>query len=116
VGTPPADGEPKPGAAKRLVAVVSVILKLGVFVLVFQFALRNNEPLTLRLVPGYDWTTSVALALVGALCAGALLGVLAMSGHALALRRRASRAERELALARERSEPVAAGPEPARGV
>lgn len=83
----------RPSPLSRLVSWLAFALKLALFALVFVFALRNNEPVTLRLLPGYEWSTSLALALVGALCLGALLGVLAMSGHALRLRRRAQQAE-----------------------
>ncbi|MFN7752455.1 MAG: lipopolysaccharide assembly LapA domain-containing protein [Pseudomonadota bacterium] len=96
VGMPVADPERRSGAFSRLAGWIGFAFKVGLFVLVFAFALRNNEPVTLRLLPGQEWSTSLALALVGALCVGALLGVLAMSGHALKLRRRALQAEADV--------------------
>jgi len=115
VANPPVGSDARASALSRLASGVAIALKLGLFALVFLFALRNNEPVTLRLLPGYDWSTSLALALVGALCLGALFGVLAMSGHALRLRARAARAETELAAARATAV-TAAGQEAGRGV
>jgi uncharacterized integral membrane protein len=115
VANPPVGSEVRASALSRVASGVALALKIGLFALVFMFALRNNEPVTLRLLPGYDWSTSLALALVGTLCLGAVLGVLAMSGHALRLRARAARAEAELAAARMATAP-AAGQEAGRGV
>ncbi len=79
----------------RVFGYVSLALKLVLFALVFALAVKNSDPVTLKFFLGREVETSLAFALVAALCAGALSGVLAMTGHVLALRREGSRARAE---------------------
>ena len=84
-----------PSALGRLLGYVALGVKLALFALVFVLAVKNSEPVTLRFFLGREVETSLALALVAALCAGALFGVLLAfaSEAALAgLRRDRSRA------------------------
>jgi uncharacterized integral membrane protein len=88
-------GDPVAGgrsAFSRLLGYVWLAVKLALFGLVFALAVKNSEPVTLRFFLGREVETSLALALVAALCAGALFGVLAMAGRAFGLRREGSRA------------------------
>lgn len=89
-----------PSALRRLLGYVSLAVKLALFGLVFALAVKNSEPVTLRFFLGREVETSLALALVAALCAGALFGVLAMAGYAFGLRREGSRARGERDLLR----------------
>lgn len=89
----PASGR---SAIGRAFGYVSAAVKLALFALVFALAVKNSEPVTLRFFLGREVATSLALALVVALCIGALLGVLAMIGYAFTLRREASRARAEV--------------------
>ena len=84
-----------PSTFRRLLGYVSLAVKLMLFALVFALAVKNSEPVTLRFFLGHAFETSLALALVAALCAGALFGVLAMAGYAFGLRRDGSRARIE---------------------
>ena len=96
-------GDPVAGGASafsRLLGYVWLAVKLVLFGLVFALAVKNSEPVTLRFFLGREVETSLALALVAALCAGALFGVLAMAGHAFGLRREASRARADRDLLR----------------
>jgi len=90
--------DPAPGgsAIGRLFGYVSLAVKLVLFALVFALAVKNSEPVTLRFFLGRELVTSLAVALVVALCIGALLGVLAMIGYAFTLRREAARARAEM--------------------
>ncbi len=81
-----------PSALRRLLGYVALAVKLALFALVFVLAVKNSEPVTLRFFMGREVETSLALALVAALCAGALFGVLAMASYAFGLRRDRSRA------------------------
>ncbi len=95
-GMPAASPAPSgPSALRRVLGYLSLAVKLALFALVFALAVRNSEPVTLRFFLGREVETSLALALVAALCAGALSGVLAMAGYAFALRRDAQRARTE---------------------
>jgi uncharacterized integral membrane protein len=96
-GDPVAGG---PSAFSRLLGYVWRAVKLVLFGLVFALAVKNSEPVTLRFFLGREVETSLALALVAALCAGALFGVLAMAGHAFGLRREGSRARADRDLLR----------------
>ncbi len=82
----------RPSALRRVLGYVSLAVKLVLFALVFVLAVKNSEPVTLRFFLGREVETSLALALVAALCAGAFFGVLAMAGYAFRLRRDRSRA------------------------
>jgi len=88
-----------PSGLARALGHVSLVVKLLLFGLVFMLAVKNSEPVTLRFFLGHELVTSLALALVAAVCLGALLGVLAMVGYALRLRRETSRARADLASA-----------------
>lgn len=96
-GDPVAGG---PSAFSRLLGYVWLAVKLVLFGLVFALAVKNSEPVTLRFFLGREVETSLALALVAALCAGALFGVLAMASHAFGLRREGSRARADRDLLR----------------
>jgi uncharacterized integral membrane protein len=97
----PGTGTPAPASAGgrsafgRLLGYLSLAIKLVLFALVFALAVKNSDPVTLRFFLGREVETSLALALVAALCAGALFGVLAMTGFVLGLRREGSRARAE---------------------
>jgi len=106
-------GEPGPGAGVpapasgngrsaigRLFGYLSLAFKLVLFALVFALAVKNSDPVTLRFFLGREVATSLALALVAALCAGALFGVLAMTGYVIGLRRDGARARAESAALR----------------
>lgn len=97
-----------PSALRRLLGYLSLAVKLALFGLVFALAVKNSEPVTLRFFLGREVETSLALALVAALCAGALFGVLAMAGHAFGLRREGSRARADRDLLRAEHEALQA--------
>jgi uncharacterized integral membrane protein len=84
-----------PSAFRRLLGYLSLAVKLALFALVFALAVKNSDPVTLKFFLGREVETSLALALVAALCAGALFGVLAMTGYVIGLRRDGSRARAE---------------------
>ncbi len=94
-GAPSAIPPGRPSVLQRLLGYVALAVKLALFALVFVLAVKNSEPVTLRFFLGREVETSLALALVAALCAGAFFGVLAMAGYAFRLRRDGSRARAE---------------------
>ena len=97
IASPSTSKGAEPSTLSRALGHVSLVVKLLLFALVFMLAVKNSEPVTLRFFLGHELITSLALALVAAVCLGALLGVLAMVGYALRLRREAARARAELA-------------------
>lgn len=99
-GSPlPASGNGR-SAIGRLFGYLSLAFKLALFGLVFVLAVKNSDPVTLKFFLGHEVATSLALALVVAFCAGALSGVLAMTGYVIGLRRDAARARAESAALR----------------
>jgi len=65
-----------------------------VFVLLVAFAAKNVDPVTLRFYFGLELQAPLVLALLGAFAGGALLGVLALVGTVVRLRREISASKR----------------------
>lgn len=54
------------------------LLRIVLFVALFGFALKNDEPVVLRYFFGYEWDTSLVVALLVFFALGILFGILAM--------------------------------------
>ena len=73
---------------------VLTAVKVLVFVLLFSFALKNSESVTVRYYLGAEWQAPLIFVLLVAFCAGAALGVLACLGQLFRQRREISRLRR----------------------
>ncbi|HEY7675048.1 MAG TPA: LapA family protein [Burkholderiales bacterium] len=80
----------------RLVTYVTRVLWALLFVGVFVFALKNEDLVTLRLLPGLAWEAPLIVALLAAFFLGALLGVLACLSRGFRQHREILRLKREL--------------------
>jgi len=95
-----------------VMGLVAWLLRIVVFVLLLSFALKNNDPVTLRYYFGYAWTTTQVVALLVFFALGMLFGVLAMvqpwfrARRELAHSEGALRAARQAAAEETRPEPV----------
>ena len=85
--------------------IVTWAIRLVVFVLLIAFAAKNVEPVTLRFYFDLALQAPLVLLLLGFFAAGALFGVLALTGTLL-------RQKREITLLRKRIPPE----EPARAI
>ena len=69
-------------------------VKFLVFILVFSFALKNSDPVTVRYYLGAEWQSPLIFVLLVVFCAGAAFGVLACLGQLFRQRREISRLKR----------------------
>jgi uncharacterized integral membrane protein len=85
---------------------LSLSLRVVLFLLLLGFALKNDQPVVLRYFFGYEWQTSLVVALLCFFAAGVVIGLLAMLGSLLRHRRELAAVRRELEL---KSKPTEAG-------
>ncbi|GAB4117602.1 MAG: hypothetical protein Fur0026_05970 [Sideroxydans sp.] len=62
------------------------LLRIVLFIALLGFALKNNDPVVLRYFFGYEWNTTLVVALFGFFALGAASGILAMLPAWLRLR------------------------------
>lgn len=74
------------------------VLRALLFILLLGFALKNDQPATLRYFFGYEWTSPLVLVILIFLALGAGLGVLSMLPNLLRQRREIARLKRDLRL------------------
>ena len=80
----------------KIVSYVSRAAWVLLFVAMFVFARKNDDPVTLRLFPGLVWEAPLVLMLLAFFALGALLGVLACLSRWFRQRREVLRLKREL--------------------
>jgi len=76
------------------------VLRALLFISLLGFALKNDQPATLRYFFGYEWTSSLVVVVLVFFAIGALLGVIAMLPNVLQQRREIARLKCDLHLAR----------------
>jgi uncharacterized integral membrane protein len=76
--------------------VLAWILRIFLFLALFLFALKNTDPVSLRLYFDQVWQAPLALVLLVFFVAGAVVGVLATLATVFRQRREISRLRREL--------------------
>ncbi len=59
------------------------ILRAVMFIVLLGFAVKNDQPITLRYFFGYEWQSSLVIVLLIFFVAGAAVGVLAMFANVL---------------------------------
>ncbi len=94
----------------RLVTVLIWLLRIGLFAVLFVLAIRNTDPVTVRLYLDRQWEVPLVLALLVFFVAGAGLGVLACLARIFRQRREIVGLKREL---RARASGVRETPPPA---
>ena len=72
------------------------ILRVALFIVLLGFAVKNDQPVTLRYFFGYEWQSSLVVVLLIFFAAGAAVGVLAMLASVLQQRREIARLKRDL--------------------
>ena len=71
-------------------------LRIVIFLLLLGFALKNDQPVTLRYFFGYEWHTSLVVVLLCFFTVGVVVGLLAMTGVLFRRGRELSATRREL--------------------
>lgn len=79
--------------------VLTWIVRIVLFFLLFGFALKNGEAVSLRFFFDTVWQAPLVMVLLSFFAAGALFGLLAASGLIFGQRRELLRLRRELTLA-----------------
>ncbi|MFA5372550.1 MAG: LapA family protein [Sideroxydans sp.] len=77
------------------------LFRITLFIALLGFAMKNNEPVVLRYFFGYEWSTSLVVALLGFFALGMLFGVVAMVQPWFRLRGELAEARRKLHTAQE---------------
>lgn len=72
------------------------ILRAALFIVLLGFAVKNDQPVTLRYFFGYEWQPSLVIVLLIFFAAGAAVGVLAMLANVLRQRREIARLKRDI--------------------
>jgi putative membrane protein len=72
------------------------ILRVALFIVLLGFAVKNDQPITLRYFFGYEWQSSLVIVLLMFFAAGSAVGVLSMIPNMLKQRREISRLKRDI--------------------
>jgi len=72
------------------------ILRAILFLALLGFAVKNDQPATLRYFFGYEWQFPLVSVLLIFFSAGAAIGVIAMLGHVLRQRREIARLKSDI--------------------
>jgi len=72
------------------------LLRTLLFIALLGFAVKNDQPVTLRYFFGYEWQSSLVVVLLLFFAAGAIVGVLAMLVNVLQQRREIARLKRDI--------------------
>jgi len=90
-------------------------IRLALFVVLLAFAAKNTDPVTLHFYFNLAWQAPLVALLLAFFAAGALLGLIAMSGSYLAQRREIARLQRVESAGKKFSAPDASQPPAAEG-
>ena len=75
---------------------ITWLLQAVLFLVLLGFTIKNDQPTTLRYFFGYEWQAPLVLVLLAFFAIGAVVGVFAMLGSVLRLRREISRLKRDI--------------------
>jgi len=95
--------------------VITWAIRIALFVVLLAFAARNTDPVTLRFYFDLAWQAPLVALLLAFFVAGAVLGLIAMSGSYLAQRREIARLQRMASAGRKLDATPASQPPAAEG-
>jgi len=72
------------------------LLRAVLFIVLLGFAVKNDQPVTLRYFFGFEWQSSLVIVLLIFFAAGAAVGILAMFVNLLQQRREIARLKRDI--------------------
>ena len=72
------------------------LLRAALFIVLLGFAVKNDQPVTLRYFFGYEWQSSLVIVLLIFFAAGTAISVLAMLASVLRQRREIARLKRDI--------------------
>lgn len=74
------------------------LLRVILFLILLGFAVKNDQPVVVRYILGYEWHTSLVVVLLAAFLVGTLVGMLSLLGNILRQHRELARLKREMRL------------------
>ena len=77
---------------------INWIFRAALFIVLLGFAVKNDQPVTLRYFFGYEWQSSLVIVVLIFFAFGAIVGVISMLGNVLRLRREIARLKRDIKL------------------
>jgi len=80
------------------------LLRAALFIVLLGFAVKNDQPVTLRYFFGFEWQSSLVIVLLIFFAAGAIVGILAMLLSLLQQRREINRLKRDFRIRNEMGE------------
>jgi putative membrane protein len=75
---------------------INWILRAALFIVLLGFAVKNDQPVTLRYFFGYEWQSSLVIVILVFFAAGTVVGVISMLVNVLKLRRDIARLKRDI--------------------
>jgi lipopolysaccharide assembly protein A len=96
-------------------SILTWAIRIALFVVLLAFAARNTDPVTLRFYFDLAWQAPLVALLLAFFAAGAVLGLIAMTGTCLAQRREIARLRRIESAGRQSNVPAASQPPAAEG-
>ncbi|MGA7750204.1 MAG: LapA family protein [Gallionella sp.] len=72
------------------------ILRAALFIVLLGFAVKNDQPVTLRYFFGYEWQSSLVIVLLIFFAAGTAVGVISMLANVLRQRREIARLKQDI--------------------
>lgn len=95
--------------------VLTWAVRFALFVILLAFAAKNTDPVTLRFYFDLAWQAPLVAVLLAFFAAGAVLGLIAMTGTYLAQRREIARLQRIASSTADRVNPGVTQPPAAEG-
>jgi uncharacterized integral membrane protein len=96
-------------------SIVTWAIRVALFVVLLAFAAKNTDPVTLRFYFDLAWQAPLVALLLAFFAAGAVLGLIAMTGTYLAQRREIGRLQRMATAGKELDAASASQPPAAEG-
>lgn len=75
---------------------INWIFRAALFIVLLGFAVKNDQPVTLRYFFGYEWQSSLVIVVLIFFAFGAVVGVISMLGNVLVQRREIARLKRDI--------------------
>jgi uncharacterized integral membrane protein len=72
------------------------LLRAALFIVLLGFAVKNDQPVTLRYFFGFEWQSSLVIVLLVFFAAGAAVGILSLFVNLLQQRREISRLKHDI--------------------
>jgi uncharacterized integral membrane protein len=84
------------GFLRYFMCYLNWILRAALFIVLLGFAVKNDQPVTLRYFFDFEWQSSLVIVLLVFFSAGAAVGVIAMLPNVLLQRREIARLKRDI--------------------